>query len=122
LRVVSEGHVGTELFETGLALVAVAVGVNQAADRSKVAGLELSDCRADFGDTADDLMSGNAWIDSGYPAPLVTDLVEIRVADTAKKDFDLNIVFARIAPRDRHGGKRRFRVRSSVSLRFILTT
>jgi hypothetical protein len=50
-------------------------------------------------------MSGNAWIDSGYPAPLVTDLVEVRMADTAKKDFDLNVVFARVAPRDRGGGK-----------------
>jgi hypothetical protein len=102
--------------------VAVTVGVNQAADCSKVAGLELGDCGADLGDTADDLMSGNAWIDSGYPAPLVTDLVEVRVADTAEKDFDLNIVFARIAPRDRGGGKRRFSTRSSVSLSFILTT
>jgi hypothetical protein len=102
--------------------VAVTVGVNQAADCSKVVGLELDDCGADLGNTADDLMSGNAWIDSGYPAPLVTDLVQVRVADTAEKDFDLNIVFARIAPRDRGGGKRRFSTRSSVSLSFILTT
>jgi len=121
-RVVGEGHVRAELLETGLALGAVAVGVNQAADCSKVAGLELGDCGADLGDTADDLMSGNAWIDSGHHAPLVTDLVEVRVADTAEKDFDLNVVFARIAPRDRGGGKRRFRTCSSVSLRFILTT
>jgi hypothetical protein len=121
-RVIGEGHVRAELLETGLALVAVTVGVNQAADCSKVAGLELGDCGADLGDTADDLMSGNAWIDSGYPAPLVTDLVEVRVADTAEKDFDLNVVFARIASRDRGGGKRRFRTRSSISLRFILTT
>jgi hypothetical protein len=49
-------------------------------------------------------------------------LVEVRVADTAEKDFDLNVVFARIASRDRGGGKPRFRTRSSVSLRFILTT
>jgi len=79
-RVVGESHVRAVLLETGLTLVAVAVGVNQAADCSKVAGLEFGDCRADLGDTADDLMSGNAWIDSGYPAPLVTDLVEVRVA------------------------------------------
>jgi hypothetical protein len=49
-------------------------------------------------------------------------LVEVRVADTAEKDFDLNVVFAQIAPRDRGGRKRRFRTRSSISLRFILTT
>jgi hypothetical protein len=32
--------------------------------------------------------------------------MEVRVADTAEKDLDLNVVFARIAPRDRHGSKR----------------
>jgi hypothetical protein len=121
-RVVGEGHVRAELLEASLALVAVAVGVNQAADCSNVAGLELGDCGADLGDTADDLMSGNAWIDSGHRTPLITDLVEVRVADTAEKDFDLNVVFARIAPRDRGGGKWRFRTRSRVCLRFILTT
>ncbi len=113
-RVVGEGHVRAELLETGLTLVAAAVGVNQAADCSKVAGLELGDGRADVGDTADDLMSGNAWIDSRYRAPLVTDLVEVRVADTTEKDFDLNVVFARIAPRDRGGRKRRFRTRRAA--------
>jgi hypothetical protein len=121
-RVIRERYMRAELLETGLALGAVAVGVNQAADCSKVAGLELGYCRADVGDTADDLMSGNAWIDSGHRTPLVTDLVEVRVADTAEKDFDLNVVFTRIAPRDRGGGKWRFRTRSRVSLRFILTT
>ena len=65
---------------------------------ANVAWLEFGDCRADLGDTADDLMSRNAWIDSGHRAPLATDLVEVRVADTAKKDFNLNVVFARIAP------------------------
>ena len=61
-------------------------------------------------------------IDSRHRAPFATDGVEVRVADTAEKDFDLNIVFARIAPGDHGGSKRRFRTRSSVSLRFILTT
>lgn len=121
-RVVGEGHVRAELLETGLTLMAVAVRVNQTADCSKVAGLEVGDCGADVGDTADDLMSGNAWIDSGHHAPLVTDLVEVRVTDTTEKDFDLNVVFAWIAPRDHGGRKLRFRTRSSVSLRFILTT
>ena len=80
------------------------------------------DCGTDFGDTANNFMSWNAWIDSGHRASLVTDLVEVRVADTAEKDFDLNVMFARIAPRDRGWCKRRFSTSSSVSLRFILTT
>jgi hypothetical protein len=121
-RVIRESHVRAELLETGLALVAVAVGVNQTADCSKVSGPELGDCGADLGDTTYDLVSGNAWIDSWHRAPLITDLVEVRVTDTAEKYFDMNIVFARITPRDRCRGKRRFRTRSSVSLRFILTT
>jgi hypothetical protein len=114
--------VTAELFETSLALTAVTVGVNQAAYCSKVAGLELSDCGANLGDTADDLMSWNAWIDSGHHAPLVTDLVKVRVADTTEKDFDLNVVLARIAPWNRHGSKRRIRTHGSISLRIILTT
>jgi len=104
-RVVGEGHVWTILLKTRLTLGAVTVGVNQAADCSNVTGLELGDCRADLGDTANDLMSRNAWIDSGHRAPLTTDLVEVRVADTAEKDFNLNVVFAGIASWDRDRGK-----------------
>jgi hypothetical protein len=104
-RVVGKGHVWAELLETILALGAVTIGVNQAAYCSKVAGLELGDCGTDLGDTANNLMSGNAWIDSGHRAPLVTDLVQVRVADTAEKDFDLNVVFARVTPWDRRGCK-----------------
>ena len=59
-RVEGEGRVRTKLLKTGLTLGAVTVRVNQAADCSNVAGLEFGDCRADLGDTADDLMSGNA--------------------------------------------------------------
>ncbi len=121
--VVGESHVRAELLKTGPAIGAGAVGINQAADGGKVAGLELGDCGADLGDTADDLVAGNAWVDGGHDAaPLVTDLVEVGVADAAEEDFDLNVVFGRIAPGDRGGGKRRCRTRSRVSLRFILTT
>jgi hypothetical protein len=88
----------------------------------KVAWFELGDCGADLGDTTNDLMSWNTWIDSGHPAPLVTDLMEVRVADTAEKDFNLNVIFTRITPPDPDGFKLRFRTRSRVSLRFILTT
>ena len=97
-RVIGEGHVRAELLESTLALEAVTVGVNHAADCSNVAWLEFGDCRADLSDTADDLMSRNAWVDSGHRTPFATDLVEVRVADTAEKDFNLNVVFARIAP------------------------
>jgi hypothetical protein len=94
-KVVGEDHVRAELFKASLALGAGAVGVNHATDRGKVAGLEFGDCGADFGDTADDLMAGDAGIDSGhYVAPLVTDLMEVGVADTTEQYFDLNVLFA----------------------------
>ena len=121
-RVIGEDHVGAELLKAGLALVAVTVGVNQAADCGKIARLELGDSGADFGDTPNDLMSRNAWIDSAHRAPLVTDYMEISVTDTAEKDFNLNVVFAWITPGDQGGSKRRFCTISSISLRFILTT
>ena len=110
-RVVGESHMSAELLETGSALGAVAVEVNRAADCDMVAGLELGDCGANLGDTADNLMSGNARIDRVRSAPLVTDLVEIRVAYATEKDFNLNVVFARIASRDRERNKRRFSIR-----------
>ena len=99
-RIVSEGHMRTILLKIDLTLLAVTIRVNHAADCSNIAGLELGDCRADLVDTADDLMSGYTRIDSWYRTPLVTNGVEIRVADTTEKNFDLNIMFARIASWD----------------------
>lgn len=65
-------------------------------------------------------MARDAGVDSGHdPAPLVTDLMEIGVADTAEEDFDLYVVFSGIAPRNRGGGKRRCSTGSGVSLRVV---
>jgi hypothetical protein len=120
-----EDHIRAELLKAGLALGAGAVGVNHAAYRSKVTRLELGDCGADLGDAADDLVAGDDGIDGGHKAgKLVTDMMEIGVADTAEQDFDLHVVFGWIAPRNRGGGKRRCCTRSGVSFsvvhRFIL--
>ena len=107
-EVVGEGHVGAELLQARLALGAGAVGVHQAADGGQVAGFELGDRGADFGDAADDLMAGNAGVDGGHhAAPLVAGLVEIGVADAAEENLDLDVVLGGIAPRDRGGSKRR---------------
>jgi hypothetical protein len=121
-RVIGEDPVWAELLEAILALVTVTVGVNHATDCSNIAWLEFGDCRADLGDTADDLMSRNAWIDSGHRTPLATDLVEVRVADTTEMDFNLNVVVIWISPRDHGRGKWRFCTSSGISLGFILTT
>jgi hypothetical protein len=104
-RVIGESHVWTELLESILALVAVTVRVNHAANCSNVTWLEPGDCRANLGDAANDLMSRNAWIDSGRRAPFATDSVKVRMTYTAEKDFDLNVVVIRLSSRDRHRSK-----------------
>ncbi len=110
--------VRAELLKACLALGAGAVGVDHAADGGEVAGLELGDGGANLGDAADDLVAGDAGVDGGhYAAPLVPDLVEIGVTDAAEENLDLYVVFGWIAPRDRGGGKRRFRTGSGVGFR-----
>ena len=84
-RVIGESHVWTELLESILALVAVTVRVNHAANCSNVTWLEPGDCRANLGDAANDLMSRNAWIDSGHRAPFATDSVKVRMTYTAER-------------------------------------
>ena len=113
-------HVRAELLKAGLALGAGAVRVDHAAHRGEVAGLELGDGGADLGDAADDLMAGDAGVDGGHmAAPLVTDSVEIGVADAAEQDFDLNVMFGWIASPDRGGGKRRCRTRRGVGFSVV---
>jgi hypothetical protein len=63
------------LLKASLALGTGAVGVNHAAYRGEVAGFELADCGPDPGHTTNDLMSGDAWIDSA--TPLVTYCMEV---------------------------------------------
>jgi hypothetical protein len=105
-RIVSEGHMRTILLKIDLTLLAVTIRVNHAADCSNIAGLELGHCRAYSGDTTNDLMSRNAWIDSRHSStPLATNCVEVRMTYTTKKDFDLNVVVIRLSSRDRHRSK-----------------
>src|SRR5260370_28371029 len=52
-------------------------------------------------------------------APLVSDRMEIGVADSAEEDFNLHIVFAWISPGDCRTGERRFCAGSRVSSRFV---
>jgi hypothetical protein len=121
-RIVGESDVWAELLESILALVAVAIGINHAANCSNVTWLEFGDCRANLGDAAIDLMSRNAWIDSGRRAPFATDSVKVRMTYTAEKDFELNVLIVWIAPRNYGWGKWRVCITSCISLGFILTT
>lgn len=105
-----EDHVRAELLQAGPALGATPVEVDQPAHRGEVAGLEPGDCGADLGDPADDLMAEDAGVDGGHEAAsLVTDMMEIGVADAAEQDGDLHVVCGGLAPRDCGGGKGRCR-------------
>ena len=111
---------GQKLLKAGPALGAGAVRVDHAADGGDVAGLELGHGGADLGDAADDLMAGDARVDSGHElAPLVTHSVEIGVADPAEEDFDLYVVLGWFAPRDAGRGKWGCRAGSGIRFRFV---
>ncbi len=119
-EVVGEDHVRAELLEASLALGAGAVGIDHAAHGGEVPRFESSDRGADPGDPADDLMAWDAGIHGRHDAaPLIADLVEIGVADTAEQDLDLHVVFRWIPACDRRVGQRRCRAGSGVSLRVV---
>jgi len=105
--VVGEGPVWAELLQAGLALAAGAIGIDQAADRGEIARPEPGDSGTDPGDTAEDFMARHAGVDRRHDiVPLVTDQVQIGVADAAEQDLDLHVVFGWIAARDCRGCKR----------------
>ncbi len=107
-KVVGKGKVRTELLEPGLTFGAGAVGIDHAADGSEVACLELRNGGADAGDSADDLVTRNAWVYRRHRvAPFIASLVEVGVADTAEQDFDLDVVFGQVPACDRRGLQRR---------------
>ncbi len=104
-QVVGKDHIGAELLKPRFALRTGAVRIHHASDRGEVTGLELGDRRASLGDAADDLVARDARVDGRHhAAPLVANLMEIGVTDTAEKNFDLDIVFGGIAPHDLGGG------------------
>ena len=91
-----------------LALLARTVGVDHAANRDNVAGLELLYRGAGLGHAPYNLMAGNTRIDRGHhAAPLIAGLVQVRVTDSAEENLNLHVCFGWIAPRDRSGCKRR---------------
>jgi hypothetical protein len=119
-RVVGEDHVRAELFAASLAMWTGAVRVDQAADSGEVTRLVFGNCRADPGHATDDLMTRDNRIDSGHElAPLVADRMQIRVADTAKQDFDFHVTVSWIAPLDFGGSQSGGRTGCGVSFRVV---
>jgi hypothetical protein len=86
----------TVLFFAGLAARAFAARSHHATDGGQVALLELLHGAADLHDATHDLVPGHARVHRRHHAfPLVSRLMQIRVADAAVKDLDLDILNAR---------------------------
>ena len=69
--------------------------IDEAADCRNIAFSKPPDLRAGLSDPADDFMTWNARIDRALP--IIPDMVQIGMADTAVEDFDPNVGRTRIA-------------------------
>jgi hypothetical protein len=82
------------MFVSYFAITAASVRIDKTADSGKVANLELGDLRANTRDSAEDLMARHHGV-ARVSSPVVFHVVQIRVANTAKKDIDLNVMLLR---------------------------
>ena len=88
------------LLHSGLALLALSAGVDEATDADAVTNLKLGDVLAHRGDNSGNLMAdGQREVSL---SPLITNGVDIRVADTRGLDVDNYIILARVAALDFH--------------------
>ena len=87
--VVGEAHALAELLETGTAIFANAIGVDQAPDRGQIAFLEFAPFASDFHNASYNFVTGNAWIDRS--TPFVAHDMQIGMTYPAEKNLDLDI-------------------------------
>jgi hypothetical protein len=92
--------------------VALAAGVDHAADTGEVAHLEARHLRADLLDAADDLVARDHR--EARVAPLVAGLVNVGVADATEQDVDEDVGRAGIPAIDRERRQGRLDGRSGV--------
>src|SRR5690606_28890765 len=83
------------VFLVYLAGFANAAGIDDAADAGDIADPEFADGAADLNNLADNFMAGDDRV-AGI-APVVVDEMQIRMADAAKKNIDLDVVGADFA-------------------------
>ena len=100
------------LLLAGLAVDALAAGVDHAADADPVADGVLGHVGADLGDDAGDLVAGNQRV--GLRAPVAADSVDVGVADAGVLDLDQDVVRADVAALDGGGDERLGRGRGCV--------
>ncbi len=92
LAVVGTDHVVAIVFQTFFAIRTGLAAVDDTAHADQVTDLEFADVVADGGNTAHDLVTGDAGVLGA--GPFGTDLVQVGVADAAIGDVDLHIVRA----------------------------
>src|SRR5439155_12842120 len=98
---VRPGYVRAELLKSTLAVWARVVGAHHATDTNDVADLEACNARTELADAPDDFVPGHARVNRGhYFVPLVSGLVQVRVADAAEQNVDRNVALCCMAPRD----------------------
>ena len=97
-----------------------AVRVQQTADCRQIAFVKLRNAGADLRDAAQKLVTGHARVDGGHELmPFVSRLVKVGMADAAKQDFDLHVMFGGIAARNRPGHQPRCRAIRGVRFCFL---
>ena len=102
----------------GPAVVANTAGIDKAPDGRDIAFLKLFHVIAHGHHAAHDFVAGNAGINGGHDVlPLVTHLVQIRMAHATVENFDLYILRTRGAPPNRNRAEFSGRARRRVGLR-----
>ena len=94
-------NVWAELLIAGAAMPACTVAFDHTPNADDISGFVLRYRRANGGDTPDDLVSGYIRIRCRHHRlELVSHVMQVRVANAAIKDLDLNIALTRIASRN----------------------
>src|SRR6202034_1318819 len=70
-------------------------------------------------DAPQNLVAGNARVDGGHGTPLIANLVEVGVANSAEENLDLYVVRGWIAPRDDSGRNGRCLAGGGVGFRVV---
>ncbi|MNG24893.1 hypothetical protein D3C84_1096690 [compost metagenome] len=93
------------MLEVGLAGVAVAAGVNHAANTDQIADSVLGDIRTNGGNFSDDLVARHQGVDGN--APLVACLMDVGMAHAAVENLDRDVVGPWAATLEFHRGEGR---------------
>jgi hypothetical protein len=84
------------LLEPSLAFRAFTAGINETTDSGQIARFEFGHMIARLNYAPDDFMPGHHRIDR--TAPLITDLMDIGMADAAVQNLDLDVMRTNFAP------------------------